>query len=196
MRIAPVGLLLGRDRREIFELAVECAAITHGHPSGYLAAGAMAVMVRELVAGQQLGEAARTAVAEILSYVGRDKSLPPQDRRFAQDDNPGRGGKTAPGSHEETVRAIEEALELAAQGEPSAEKVESLARVTPPSPGWVAEEALAVGLYCALAAPDMRSALRLAVTHSGDSDSTGSICGNLLGARDGERAIPADWLAE
>jgi hypothetical protein len=29
-------------------------------------------------------------VGEILSYVGRDKSLPPQDRRFAQDDNSGR----------------------------------------------------------------------------------------------------------
>ena len=34
----------------------------------------------------------------------------------------------------------------------------------------------------------------LAVNHDGDSDSTGSITGNLLGAMHGVRAIPAEWL--
>jgi ADP-ribosylglycohydrolase/protein tyrosine phosphatase (PTP) superfamily phosphohydrolase (DUF442 family) len=175
MRVAPVGLLRDRDRREVFELGADCAAITHGHPSGWVAAGALAVMVRELVAGEGMTEAAEAAVAEIL--------------RCAQDDNDPR--------ILETVRAIEEAMALAAEGEPSAEKVESLAHAKPErGPGWVAEEALAVALYCSLVAPDMRSALRLAVTHTGDSDSTGAICGNLLGARDGEQAIPADWLAD
>jgi ADP-ribosylglycohydrolase len=33
------------------------------------------------------------------------------------------------------------------------------------------------------------------VNHSGDSDSTGAIAGNLLGAMLGEAAIPPDWLA-
>jgi ADP-ribosylglycohydrolase len=71
--------------------------------------------------------------------------------------------------------------------------------------GWVAEEALAVGLYAVLAtAPDadapgapeehFRSAVALAVNHSGDSDSTGSIAGNILGAYYGEQCLPADWL--
>jgi ADP-ribosylglycohydrolase len=36
--------------------------------------------------------------------------------------------------------------------------------------------------------------VRLAVNHSGDSDSTGSITGNILGALLGEQAIPSDWL--
>lgn len=44
--------------------------------------------------------------------------------------------------------------------------------------GWVAEEALAIGVYAALVSPDVMSALTLAVTHSGDSDSTGAIAGN------------------
>jgi ADP-ribosylglycohydrolase len=37
--------------------------------------------------------------------------------------------------------------------------------------------------------------LLLAVNHSGDSDSTGATCGNILGAIDGMKAIPAEWLA-
>ena len=35
--------------------------------------------------------------------------------------------------------------------------------------------------------------MRLAVNHSGDSDSTGAICGNILGALLGEEAIPQPW---
>ena len=61
--------------------------------------------------------------------------------------------------------------------------------------GWVAEEALAIGVYCALVHPgedEMRDALSLAVSHSGDSDSTGSICGNLLGTLHGIAALPHD----
>jgi ADP-ribosylglycohydrolase len=36
----------------------------------------------------------------------------------------------------------------------------------------------------------------LAVNHGGDSDSTGSVCGNLLGAIHGETALPPGWVAE
>lgn len=75
-------------------------------------------------------------------------------------------------------------------GEPSAERVASLGE------GWVAEEALAIGVYCALVAEDVRTGLLLAVNHSGDSDSTGTVCGNLLGAVHGETALPAEWVAE
>ncbi len=40
-------------------------------------------------------------------------------------------------------------------------------------------------IYCALVAQDFTSGVLLAVNHSGDSDSTGSVCGNLLGALGG-----------
>ena len=36
----------------------------------------------------------------------------------------------------------------------------------------------------------------LAVNHGGDSDSTGAICGNLLGTLHGETALPPVWLVE
>ena len=61
--------------------------------------------------------------------------------------------------------------------------------------GWVGDEALAIAVYCALRyQDDLDEGLCAAVTHDGDSDSTGAIAGNILGAWLGAEAIPADWL--
>ncbi len=61
--------------------------------------------------------------------------------------------------------------------------------------GWVAEEAVAIALYCCLKYQnDFRAALIAAVNHSGDSDSTGSIAGNILGAYLGYDRIPTSFL--
>ncbi|MFE7785831.1 ADP-ribosylglycohydrolase family protein [Streptomyces nigrescens] len=98
--------------------------------------------------------------------------------------------------HEETTAALRKAVDLAADGTATPEKVETLGG------GWIAEEALAIAVYCALARPAdpaprrtrVESAFLLSVNHSGDSDSTGSICGNLLGAHHGDLALPPSWL--
>ena len=42
---------------------------------------------------------------------------------------------------------------------------------------------------------DFRS-LTLAVNHSGDSDSTGAIFGNIVGTAYGRGSIPSPWLDE
>ena len=56
--------------------------------------------------------------------------------------------------------------------------------------GWVAEEALAIALFCAVRYQnDFAKAIRTAVNHKGDSDSTGAICGNILGAWLGKEAV-------
>ncbi|MEV4433412.1 ADP-ribosylglycohydrolase family protein [Streptomyces sp. NPDC049585] len=92
--------------------------------------------------------------------------------------------------HEETSAALRRALDLAAEGEPAPEQAERLGG------GWVAEEALAIAVYAALARPDsVTQALLLSVNHSGDSDSTGAVCGNLIGALYGDAALPAAWLS-
>lgn len=49
-------------------------------------------------------------------------------------------------------------------------------------------------IYCALVAEDLAHGVRLAVNHGGDSDSTGAVTGNILGALWGEAAIPTGWL--
>jgi hypothetical protein len=59
---------------------------------------------------------------------------------------------------------------------------------------WVAEEALAIGLCCALIAPNFEEAVVVAVNHSGDRDSTGAIAGKICGALYGDAAIPARWV--
>ncbi|MER5644353.1 ADP-ribosylglycohydrolase family protein [Streptosporangium sp. NPDC002524] len=175
MRSAPFGLG-ARGPRHAFDLAAECAQITHGHPTGYLAAGAFAAIVHFL-AGNGPVEA-------------NGSSKP--DRTVAQAVRKGMDLLATYPSHEETSLALREAVSLAAEGGPSPERVEALGGA------WVAEEALAIAVYCALTYPapgDVGRALLLSVNHSGDSDSTGAVCGNLLGTLHGEAALPAGWLA-
>ncbi|TCC08194.1 ADP-ribosylglycohydrolase family protein [Kribbella soli] len=93
--------------------------------------------------------------------------------------------------HEETSTALAFARHLAATAPPGPVTVERLGG------GWIAEEALAIAVYAALVYPEPEQfldALALSVTHSGDSDSTGAICGNILGALHGETALPAELV--
>ena len=160
MRAAPAGLMVD-DPALAFEIGSAVAAITHSHPSGYLTAGALAAMVACLVASPSMDGAVATA------------------RRLLE-------GSPEAG---ETISALDAAVAVGSQGEPSAEDIERLGG------GWVGEEALAIGVACALRAGDARDALSASVSHSGDSDSTGAICGNLLGAQRGVDAFPAEWIA-
>jgi ADP-ribosylglycohydrolase len=61
--------------------------------------------------------------------------------------------------------------------------------------GWVGEEALAVGLYCAISASSYAECIEVAANHDGDSDSTASIAGQLYGARHGLAALPIEAVA-
>ncbi|NKE07075.1 ADP-ribosylglycohydrolase family protein [Mesobacillus selenatarsenatis] len=162
MRVAPVGLFLYKDPAQAFKVAADIAAITHGHPSGYLASGALAVIIAELLNGKSIAESAHSAMAVLKEY--------PQ--------------------HEETLSAMENATELAGSDESPVKAITKLGE------GWVAEEALGVSLYCAMKESDFKKALILAVNHDGDSDSTGAICGNILGASYGIEAIPEDWAEQ
>jgi ADP-ribosylglycohydrolase len=157
MRAAPVGLVVA----DPFQLAAQVAALTHGHPSGYLAAGALVETISRLMRGESVRRAVEGALVVF--------------RRWEH--------------HEETLAAVERALHLAGTEPVGPETVERLGQ------GWVAEEALAISVYCSLVATDLRSGLLLAVNHSGDSDSTGSITGNILGAHLGIDAVPSELLA-
>jgi ADP-ribosylglycohydrolase len=60
--------------------------------------------------------------------------------------------------------------------------------------GWVGREALAIGLHGGLVARDFGEAIRLAVVHSGDSDSTASLAGQLWGTANGSGQMPRTWM--
>ena len=63
--------------------------------------------------------------------------------------------------------------------------------------GWIAEEAVAMALYCVMRYPsDYVATVRLAANISGNSDSVASIAGGILAVRLGTGGIPPDWLAQ
>ncbi|GIH94643.1 ADP-ribosylglycohydrolase family protein [Planobispora siamensis] len=144
-------------------LAVTASRITHGHPTAAISSGALACLIGRLVQGDPLPRAVAMAEGWLSAFDGQSAE------------------------HRETGLALRAARRLAGKGDPTPERVESLGGA------WVAEEALAIAVYCALVEPDPRRALLLAVNHSGDADSTGAICGNIIGAAYGEDAVPADW---
>ncbi|MCD0444851.1 ADP-ribosylglycohydrolase family protein [Glycomyces sp. A-F 0318] len=90
----------------------------------------------------------------------------------------------------ETLDALQQAYELAGNVPPAPNTCAPLGE------GWVAEEALAIAVYCFLGTGDVRAGLVAAVSHDGDSDSTGAILGNLYGAAYGHGALPREWAAQ
>lgn len=158
MRSAPVGLVW--NRQNSFAYACECAALTHGHPSGYLSAGALAHIIACIIDGLDLGEAVQDALAELSRYPG----------------------------HGECADLLNLAVILAGEHSRPLDCIPQLGE------GWVGEEALAIAVYCALRfSDDFRQGVIAAVNHSGDSDSTGAITGNILGAWLGLEKIPEAW---
>lgn len=90
--------------------------------------------------------------------------------------------------NEDTLYLLEKAKEYAASDMPTDTAIRCLGE------GWHGDEAIAISVYCALKSPeDFEKALILAVNHNGDSDSTGAIVGNILGAYLGSDKIPEKW---
>ncbi|MCR4443226.1 MAG: ADP-ribosylglycohydrolase family protein [Peptococcaceae bacterium] len=159
MRVAPAGLFYRKE--SAFRMAADFAALTHGHPSGYLSAGALAYMIASIIEGQDIETAVKSTLAELKKHE----------------------------NHEECTQSLNQALKLSKSGLSDVEAIFRLGE------GWVGEEALGISTYCALKyQDDFKKALIAAVNHNGDSDSTGAITGNILGAYLGLSKIPADWV--
>lgn len=159
-RMAPIGLFFPKEHA--FKVAVDCAALTHGHPLGYYSAGAFAYIIAEIIEGYELDRAVESAI-EYLEYYTLD------DKCHIQFKN---------------------AFHLAKSDRVPQDAIKEIGE------GWVAEEALAIGIYCALKyRDDFAICVKTAVNHDGDSDSTGSIAGNLLGAYLGASNIPENWIS-
>lgn len=166
-RSAPFGLLPpGSDKTLRGRFDAAAEAASYTH--GHVTAQLAAGALVALIGAIVAGEALSEAVATMMQHLGEHAG------------------------HEETSAAVRRAI-CAAEESPSIEMVESFGG------GWVAEEALAIAVYVALAHPGPESfldALSLAVTHSGDSDSIGAICGSILGALHGEAALPPELTFE
>lgn len=165
MRVAPCGLV-AESAEEAFDWGIQSAALTHSHPSGYLAAGYMAALVWELARDEYPEEAMETADELLAGHEEGD----------------------------EVRQAVDKAVELAEKGLPEGPDIKKNI-----GEGWVAEEALAIALSCVLAGSvhssrGIRETLWHAAAHDGDSDSTASIAGHLIGAQVDVDGLPDIWL--
>lgn len=189
MRVAPLGLVPWLDAGQRSGAAQLQAALTHGHPTALAAADLTAEAVRLLARGIEPAElvGALTAYATAGREVYRADWLGDLAAR-AHDASPeafaARGWDECLGA----LAGLERAL---AQADPEADPCLATGE------GWVAEEAMATGLYCFLMlADDPRAVIRRAAYSSGDSDSVAALAGAFAGAYHGADAWPAEWVRD
>ena len=73
-------------------------------------------------------------------------------------------------------------------------KETDICNITSIGEGWKGDEALLIAIYCAVKYNNNFSkAILTSINHSGDSDSIGSICGNMIGAKLGLNKINKKW---
>lgn len=180
MRSAPFGLLPHVGWRTLAPLAINGAAVTHGHPEAQTAAAVYGFTVHAAVRARREGVERPVAAAVAAA------------RETA-------GNLTRPVA--ETLARLDDAVRAAEREALAPDALTGLL-----GEGWTAPEALAVGLYAALraevedpaaAGPQavFRRAVSLGAAHGGDSDSTAAIAGAVTGAALGTAALPPGWLA-
>lgn len=172
MRVAPLGLKYRFDDnyRSIERLDMEGAeisAITHGHSLGYMPSAVLTHIISKA----------------ITEYPARSlKSIVEEAKHTAE--KLFEGDAHLP----ELVGIMDLAVTLSENDRPDLENIHRLGE------GWVAEETLAIALYCALKYEnDFSKAVITAVNHKGDSDSTGAVTGNIVGLLVGYDAIHEKW---
>lgn len=182
MRVAPMALLAagykGRNKRfysipAMDEAGAKVAEVTHKHPLAFLPAAMQTHLLYKLVCmdAEQAKREIRELALETISsldaiYAGQYK----EDKRILAD-------------------LTRKAVDLAGNDSTDAENIRLLGE------GWTGEEAWAIALYCAVRHVDsVEEAIIAAVNHDGDSDSTGSVCGNIMGAIYGYEAIKRQRL--
>ena len=170
MRMAPAGLINtspGFSGVELQRLGAQLAELTHRHELGWMPAGVFAHIVSLLARNESCS--VRKAATQALN------TLP----------------EAFPNAHylAQLQELLGYTLRLADSAMPDLEAIHALGE------GWVAEEALAIGLLCSLRYEnDFEGAITSAVNHGGDSDSTGAIAGNIVGAHLGLAGIPQHYL--
>ena len=169
MRAAPIGLYFGGagyDPAQIDRIGAMSAALTHGHELGYLPAAMLAHIIARISGeGDTVAGAVNDAMAALPAVFPQAKHL------------------------ERLLALVGLAADLAGSD------TDDLTAIRRLGEGWVGDEALAIAVYCAVRyADDFEKGVTAAVNHDGDSDSTGSIAGNILGTSLGYDAIPPKYL--
>lgn len=168
MRMAPLAIHYNHVPMDVLDKeAAVLSAITHGHPLGYLTSAVFVHILNRVVFGE-----GKESLKEII-FEARDAVC-----KLFKDT-----------AHiDELCSIIDKAVSCADNNDSDRNNIKILGE------GWVAEETLAIAIYCALRYEhDFSGGIIAAVNHDGDSDSTGAVVGNILGAINGFEAIDKKW---
>lgn len=181
MRIAPIGIFYAahpqlvsdtewKEERLVATVAADAAHITHHNDMSNYASALTALIIykcikeREKVDRQRL----RFIVEECLQIALDLAAESISGKRFAS--------------------LIKESMSLAESETDDFKAIRSLGE------GWIAEETLAIALFSTMRyIDDFEKCIVCAVNHDGDSDSTGAVAGNIIGAILGYDAIPEKY---
>ena len=153
--------------QEIDTRGAQAAALTHGHPLGYISAAGLVHIVNLAMYRPEM------SLLQIMEDM--IEKIPVL---FMDDD---------PEECEIFKNLMRKAVDLATDNDIT----DDLDAIHKLGEGWIGEEALAIAVYCALKHDnDFDAAMISSVNHNGDSDSTGAIAGNILGTYLGIDAIP------
>ena len=168
MRVAPLALCYEtHDIKDLDEEGAQIAAITHGHSLGYLPAAVLTHIIHRIVYSQN-GDSLKEIVLDARDTV---KKMYRKDKYI-----------------QELTDIINLAVKLSENNESDLNNIHQIGE------GWVAEETLGIAIYCALRYQnDFSKGVIAAVNHKGDSDSTGAVTGNILGALLGFHGIEEKW---
>lgn len=158
MRVAPIAFL-NRDLEDIIYLGCMQAAITHGHPEGYLSSGFLAGLIHLGIKGFDFNRSYIKVKELIKDYKDSDSFINYLNEKEKFFD-----------------------LKFANPNE----MIQSLGN------GWTGESALVLSIYAFKKATNFKEAIYISVNHSGDSDSTGSICGQLYASFNNLNEIDLD----
>jgi ADP-ribosylglycohydrolase len=143
----------------------EVAALTHGHQGGWLPAGMLSDIIYKIIyTDKNIKEIIHQSLQETVQYWNTPYIY-------------------------EFLAIMQKAINLSEKDMLDVEAIHSIGE------GWVGDEALAIAIYSVLKHSDkIKDAILCAVNHKGDSDSTGAIAGNMIGAYLGFDAIPPEWI--
>lgn len=168
MRVAPLGFIPCDDITLIDIEAAQAAAITHSHSLGYIPAAILAHIIHRCIYKTDDLINLEDIVIDALKTA---KKIFKGDRNISKQ-----------------ISGLKKAIDFSKDSDTDLNNIHLLGE------GWVGDEALNIAVYCALRYKnDFSAGIISAVNHRGDSDSTGAICGNILGAYLGVSAIDDKW---
>ncbi len=174
-RVAPIGLGFDSDEltlNEIDIIGANSAAITHGHGLGYIPAEALVHIIHLISHGYDMTLLEAIEDMKIKVY-GRHESNDYIDMKDLQ----------------YFITLVDRAVDLVDRDVEDEEAIQMLGR------GFIAEETLAIAIYCSLKyKDDFEKGVIAAANHTGASDSTASVTGNILGAYLGYEKIPSKFI--